>query len=157
MSGFDDIKIGWKGAEYKVPSNRCFGLLARIEEVLAPAGSGLNAIDLLSDPRKAHLTKLVMAYGVALRYAGATVTDEEIYLSVSQEITKGGSAGFQGILTLSHGLLFMFFPDWAKNEPLAEDDGAASVSGNLTGAAGDAHSKEASSGRFTKSPLGADG
>lgn len=131
MSGFDDIKVGWKGAEYKIAPDRCMELLARLEEILAPRGSGLNILNILSKPHETHLTSWARAYGEALRYAGADVTDQDVYLSLSRDVVQGGVAGYQGILTLSQGIMFMFFPDWAQDEDLARqasegnDDGAA--------------------------------
>ena len=115
MSGFDDIKIGWKEETFSVPADRCMGLLAALEEVLAP-GQGQSVIDLLAQPHKAHMTKLAKAYGVALRYAGAAVTDQAVYLSLSREMQKGGTEGYLALRTLADGLLAMFFPEWSQVE-----------------------------------------
>lgn len=152
MSGFENVTIGWKGTGYSVPPDRCMGLLARIEEVLAPPGSGVNALDLLAQPHKAHLTKLARAYAVALRYAGCQVKDEEVYLSVSRDVMKGGQEGYHGILTLAHGLLFMFFPDWSRDEELAQGE-----AGNETGTTSNEPSGAASSDTSMKSPSEAGG
>lgn len=122
MSGFDDITVGWKGTEYKVPPNKCMGLLARIEEVLAPTGGANDVITALTQPHRTHLTKLACAYASALRYAGCNVSDEEVYLSLAKDVSKGGPDGFEALSVLSQGIITMFFPDWAKDEPGAEGD-----------------------------------
>ncbi len=141
MAGFDDIRIGWKGQEYRVPPNKCMGLLAEIEDVLAPPGSPQSALELLGAPNKAHLTKLARAYAVALRYAGCPVTDEEVYLSLANSVMQGGAEGYEAILTLAAGLMAMFFPDWTAQEGLAAGaepgkgegaEGAAPSSGELS-------------------------
>lgn len=122
MSGFDDIQIGWKGRDYAVPATHCMELLGRIEEILAPPGSGQNVIDLLSQPHKAHMTKMSRAYATALRFAGCQVTDQEVYLSLAKGVMQGGAAGYGAILTLAQGLMLMFFPEWVADEELANGD-----------------------------------
>lgn len=123
MSGFDAIKIGWKDQEFTVPPERCMGLLAAIEEQLAPAGQG-NVIEILSQPHKHHMTRLARAYAVALRYAGAPVSDESVYLSLAKQVSVGGIEGYAALRALSDGLLTMFFPEWSQEE-LGNEDGAA--------------------------------
>lgn len=122
MSGFDDITIGWKGEEKRIPPRKCMELLARIEEILAPSGSGTSVLEVLGNPHKAHLTKLARAYAVALRTAGFEVTDQEVFLSLARGVSQGGVNGYEAILTLAAGLTAMFFPDWVKDEPVAQDD-----------------------------------
>jgi hypothetical protein len=138
MSGFDDIAMSWKGQEYRVPPNRCMGLLAAVEDVLAPGGRG-DILGMLGNPHQAHLTRLARAYAAALRYAGCKtmqagpdgtetlrpISDEEVYLSMSREMQQGGMHAVNQLQAMASGLLMLFFPDWAKEEPLGKTTGEA--------------------------------
>jgi hypothetical protein len=127
MSGFEPIILEWKETEYTVPAHKCMGLLAAIEQVLAPDQNS-SAIEILAQPHRAHLTKLARAHATALRYAGCPVTDEMVYLSLQRDVAKGGAEGFEALKTLGDALLIMFFPDWAR------DDDADTASGNAPAA-----------------------
>lgn len=72
MAIFQPITFGWGGKDYVVPADRALGLIAEIEEVM-------TFIDLAINRDKPNLSKLARAYGAALRYAGAKVSDEEVY------------------------------------------------------------------------------
>lgn len=122
QSKFDPIEVGWKGTQYQVPADKNFELLGRLEEILAPPGSFQSVLDVLGNPQRAHLTKLAQAYATALRMAGCPVSDMEVYQSLAQAVTQGAEDGFEMITTLAFGLGVMFFPAWAKDEPLAQDD-----------------------------------
>lgn len=110
------------------------GLLARIEEVLAPGGQG-DVMGQLARPERAHLTRLARAYAAALRYAGCEVGDEEVYLSLARDVMQGGKEGYAALFTLAQGLLLMFFPDWARDEQLAKDDAGKALGAAEAGAA----------------------
>jgi hypothetical protein len=136
MSGFDDIALSWKGTEYRVPPNRCMGLLAVIEEELAPGGRG-DILGMLGQPHKAHLTRIARAYAAALRYAGCKttqtgvngeevfrpITDEEVYLALSREMMAGGAEAVVALQKMASGLLMLFFPEWAEREPMGNENG----------------------------------
>lgn len=72
MAIFKPVTFGWAGKDYTVPAERALGLIAEIEEVM-------TFVDLALSREKPSLSKLARAYGAALRYAGAAVSDEEIY------------------------------------------------------------------------------
>lgn len=74
MSGFDDVKFGWAGKEYVIPAHKVLGAIARVEDVVTLQELQRNGVK-----ETIPLAKLAMAYGVLLRYAGAQVTDMEIY------------------------------------------------------------------------------
>jgi hypothetical protein len=140
MSGFDDIALSWKGKEYRVPPNRCMGLLAVIEEVLAPGGRG-DILGMLGQPHRSHLTRLARAYAAALRYAGCKtmqknaegtedlrpISDEEVYLSMARQMHVGGAEAVLALQTMASGLLSLFFPEWAAEETLGKGEGEATA------------------------------
>lgn len=136
-SGFDDIALSWKGQEYRVAPTRCMGLLATIEEVLAPGGRG-DILGMLGHPHKAHLTRIARAYAAALRYAGCQtmqpgqdgqptpkpISDEEVYLSMAREMQEGGATAVIALQQMAGGLLMLFFPDWSSEEDVGKDEGS---------------------------------
>lgn len=122
MHGFEDVTLSWKGADYVVPANRQLMLIAKIEDALA-GDEGDQAISVLFRRNGAPHSRLAAAYGAALRYAGASVTDEEVYLSIHQDIA---SQSREAVSVLIHrmlmGLLAIISPPTAK--ALAEPEPA---------------------------------
>lgn len=74
MGAFDDVKMTWNGKDYTIPASSVFEVACRIEEVI-PIPVLCKS---LSDGTPSF-TKVARAYGAALRFAGANVTDEQIY------------------------------------------------------------------------------
>jgi len=74
MGSFEDIRLQWAGSDYVIRANRVLGAIARIEDVVT-----LNELQRFGARGTAPMAKIAMAYGAVLRYAGAKVTDEEVY------------------------------------------------------------------------------
>lgn len=87
MKGFEDVTLTWAGKSYTVPAEKQLGLIARIEDALS-GESGEQAISILWRKEGPPHSRMASAFGAALRYAGATVTDEEVYLSIHQDIAS---------------------------------------------------------------------
>ena len=88
MHGFDDVTLTWKGQDYVVPANRQLMLIAKIEDALS-GDSGQQAVSILFRKEGPPHSRMAAAFGAALRYAGANVADEEVYLSIHQDIASG--------------------------------------------------------------------
>ena len=74
MAIFQPITLTWAGRDFVVPADRVMGAIGVIEDVVTfPELVG----SLQSS--KPNMSKLARAYGAVLRYAGASVSDEEIY------------------------------------------------------------------------------
>ena len=84
MQGFEDVTLTWREQSYTVPADRQLMLIAKLESALAPETG--QAIDVLFRKGGPPHTVLAQAFGAALRYAGASVTDDEVYLSIHQDI-----------------------------------------------------------------------
>lgn len=101
MKGFEDVKLSWKGTEYTVPANKQLMLIAKIEDALA-GDTGEQAIAVLFRKNGAPHSRLAAAFGAALRYAGASVTDEDVYLSIHADIASQSrtrvAATIQGLM-----------------------------------------------------------
>ena len=75
---FQNIILDHKDVEYVVDASKVMGLIDTVEEHIT-----LGEIVQDQSARKTlRFGKLSQAYAAALRYAGAKVTDEEIYLSL---------------------------------------------------------------------------
>jgi hypothetical protein len=69
-----DVTFVWKEKEYRVEAREVLPLIAKIEEVIT-----LGELADASTTGKIPLARLSKAFTVALRHAGASVTEEEIY------------------------------------------------------------------------------
>ncbi|MCA1337356.1 hypothetical protein [Pseudooceanicola marinus] len=87
MRGFSPITLTWKGQDYVVPAKGQLLLVAQVEDALIGRGGG-QAVDVLLRPGGPPFTRLAAAYGAALRYAGAKVSDEEVYLEMHEGIAR---------------------------------------------------------------------
>lgn len=74
MGPFNDISLEWAGKEYAIKARRVMGAIKRIEEEVTYFE--LMSYVASNDPRT---SKIAAAYGVILRYAGASITDEQVY------------------------------------------------------------------------------
>lgn len=87
MQGFEPVTLSWKGESFTVPADKQMMLIAEIEEALAgPKGEAPLAV--LFRKTGVPPTRLANALAAALRYAGAKVTPEEVYLSVQEDIAN---------------------------------------------------------------------
>jgi hypothetical protein len=90
-----DVTFSWKGAEYKVEAREVLPLIAKVEEIIT-----LGELADASNTGKVPLAKLSKAFGVALRYAGAKVTDEEMYVGMFENASAGMAAARSAIMAL---------------------------------------------------------
>ena len=82
MSVFEPVTLNWKGSEYKVESDKVMMLIAKIEEIIT-----LSEVYNYAQKGAAPVAKISMAYGAALRYAGCSIRDDEVY----QGLFSGGN------------------------------------------------------------------
>lgn len=107
MGAFDDIKLDWHGKEYTIPANRVLRAIACIEDVLT-----LNELATYSARNAVPFAKIASAYGAVLRYAGATVTDEDVYAGMLQSEDEGVT-----VTAALGGLLAMMMPKQKDTKP----------------------------------------
>ena len=134
MGVFTDIEMVWSGKTYTVKSTRVMGLIAQIEDVLT-----FSEIAAFMQRGTVPMVRLCQAYAVALKYAGAKVTDEMIYHTVYAETEKQNV-----VLRAIVGVLALALPP-DKREQL-ELAMLASEAGEETDGEGDAPAIEADSG-----------
>jgi hypothetical protein len=86
MKGFEDVTLTWQGQHYTVPANRQLMMIAKLEAALAPDDG--QAVAVLFRSGGPHHSTLAQAFGAALRYAGADVSDDDIYLTIHEDIAE---------------------------------------------------------------------
>ena len=82
---FEDITLQWQGKEKTIKANSVMMMLAKMEDIITLAELGSH-----QQRGGSPMVKLAMAYGVALRYAGFAVADDEVYTAMF----KDGDGGF---------------------------------------------------------------
>lgn len=126
--GFQDVTLGWKGQDYILPAERQMPVIAKIEAALCPDGRGQPVQKLLSGKGLTY-HQLASAYGLALRAAGARVTDEEVYLSIMGDLAEGDAGAAQKMQLACLGLLEIVAPPVALKLRRSSAD-AEGASGN---------------------------
>lgn len=91
MGIFEPVTITWKGTDYTVQPDKVMMLIAKIEDIITFS-------ELVAENPK--LVKLAMAFGAALRYAGAKVTDDEIYASLFKEEGMGAADAVSSLILM---------------------------------------------------------
>ena len=113
MKGFEEVKLGWKGEWFVVPPERQLMLIAEIEDALSGA-SGRQALDVLLRKEGPPYSRLAAAYGAALRYAGADVSDQEVYLSIMEDISSGDANQAIAVQSAVMALMSIIAPPLGK-------------------------------------------
>lgn len=102
MSLFKTVTLSWKGEDFEVAADKVMLLIAQVEDIIT--------LPELLNPKGRPLAKISMAYGVALRYAGAKVRDDEVYAAMFAEGSSDAASN------AVNGLLLMMVPP-AATEP----------------------------------------
>ena len=91
-----DVTLIWKGIEYVIEAREVLPLIAKIEE-------HLTLVEIVEAAKKgtAPIAKLAIAYGAALRHAGARVTNDEVYSGMfSGNSKKAATEAISALLAL---------------------------------------------------------
>lgn len=105
MAIFQTIELFWDGEPYVIPPERVLGAVAEIEEIVTLP----DLLTMLGG--KMTMAKLSRAYGVLLRYAGAKLTDDEVYGG----LVKRGET-FEQMQTACMALLGVMIPPESLRE-----------------------------------------
>lgn len=71
MGIFSDVRLEWGEAAFTITADRVLGAIAVVEDHITLGDLGAR--------KSLPLAKISMAYGAVLRYAGAKVSDDEVY------------------------------------------------------------------------------
>lgn len=111
MKGFDDVRLSWKGEEYVIAADRIFDLVMRIEDIIMGAGATPAFVLLLQN--RVSQSKLAAAYAEALRFAGAKVGPQEVYLSIMADFASNSAEAARKVQDAIVGLLCIISPPLA--------------------------------------------
>jgi len=111
MNIFEDIKLVWGGQEFTIPANRVMKCIAAVEEIIT-----LGELHRFHATGAVPMVRLSQAFAVALRHAGAKVTDEEVYLGM---FDKGEMLA--STMNSIGTLLVMMVPPGAIKSKVADD------------------------------------
>ena len=81
MSGFEPLELKWGGVTYTIAPHKMMGALQRFERAITPQDFML----LTEGGMGAAPSVCASAYGALLRYAGARVSDQDVYLACRDE------------------------------------------------------------------------
>lgn len=109
MKGFEAVTLGWGGAKYTVAPEDQLRLIAQIEEALSD-DRGTPAVVALLGNAGGNYARLSGAYGAALRYAGADVRDEDVYLAIVDRLSLGDAEMAAFVQGAVLGLLSIIAP-----------------------------------------------
>ncbi|MEL7513672.1 MAG: hypothetical protein AAGK03_03595 [Pseudomonadota bacterium] len=109
MKGFEPVTLTWGEDRYTVPPERQLALIAEIEDALAD-NSGTPAVIALTARRSPSYARIAAAYGAALRYAGAGVSNDEVYLLITQKMAEGDPSVSLVVQNAILGLLAIIAP-----------------------------------------------
>jgi len=113
MHGFDDVTLTWRGQSHTVPAKSQLMMIAKIEAALAPDGG--QAVNVLFRNGGPQHTRLAQAFGAALRYAGADVSDDDVYLSIHEDIANRSADQVAATVTnMIFALLAIISPPTAR-------------------------------------------
>ncbi len=120
-SAFDDITLGWRGQEYRIPATRVLECIARVEEVIT-----LHDVMEMGQTGRIRLAPISRGYAVILRYAGCKVTDDEAYAGIFKQGARQEDA-----LQLIGALLTMMLPRDVKAEASVIAEAAVATKGKV--------------------------
>lgn len=134
---FDDVVLTWAGIDYTIPATKMMGAIARIEDHVT-----LPELRNYGERGAVPLSRLASAFASVLRYAGAKLTDEDVYA----EMFKGEAQ--QAAMAISVNILIaMMVPKSARGKLPVNGTGEAPAEGNSSTAATNSSSKKPTSSR----------
>jgi hypothetical protein len=137
MGVFSDIELVWAGTVYTIRSHKVMGAIARIEDIIT-----MPELKAFAGRGTAPVAKLCSAYATVLRYAGARVTDEEVY-----EVAFSGEQDQEAVIHGVLNLMKMMVPASAraKLEAAMAEAGGADAAALETADAGNSQAAAAAS------------
>ena len=100
------ITLEWQGREYVIPAEKAFQIGEQVEDIIAIT----DLPDLAARP---NFHKIARVYGTMLRFAGARVTDEEIWKLFMSELKAGNAEGKQNVAGQAVTMLTVMLMDGA--------------------------------------------
>lgn len=109
MGMFQEVSLEWDGETFNVPAEGQLKLVQIIEDALRGPG-GENALTMLFKAGGPGNARLSAAYGAALRYAGAMVSDEDVFDYIDAAQSEGDHAALSVVQSGVMGLMAIVSP-----------------------------------------------
>ena len=107
---FEPINLGrWRGREYVIPAAEVLPCIAQIEQVVS-----LTELGRMRVSGNLKLAQLARGLATAMRFAGAEVTDEELY---SEMFRSDSDLSVRALLTLAAIESLMVPPEHLRKDP----------------------------------------
>lgn len=106
MGIFSNIDLEWGGEVYTIPSDQVMKAIAVLESHIT-----VPEFLMIGAGRTMPVSRLCMAYGALLRYAGAKVADDEVY----QAVFTGGDLQGQ-VLRSVNEIMTLIIPPAAREK-----------------------------------------
>ena len=116
MGVFTDIELEWAGSTYTIKGQRVMRVISLVEDVIT-----MPELQAYSSKGTYPLAKLCTAFASVLRFAGARVTDEEVY-----ELAYSGEKEQEAVIMATMDLMKMMLPASARAKAeaaMADPDG----------------------------------
>lgn len=98
---FEPIVLMWRDVKKTIPANNVMKAIATIEDVVT-----LFELQQMFAKEAPKLSSLVSAYGALLRFAGFTVTDEQVWT----DVFSSGEIGMTKLMEALSAILLMMRP-----------------------------------------------
>ena len=134
---FQEVTLRWGDKDYVVPPDRVMRAIALIEDHVT-----INQLSEATSGGKMPLVKISAAYAVVLRYAGANVSDEDVY----DGMFNGAGQMHVKMMSAIAGLMGLMIPPGKIVELSKKEDAGAAAPGKEKPTAG------GSSSKHTRSP-----
>lgn len=105
---FDDVTLDWKGRTYRIKGTRLMGAIKQIEREIT-----LFELIQYAQRETIPIATLSSAFAILLRYAGASVTEEEIFKEFDEVMQNS-------IMNLVHLLVELMTPPKLRAKMQAE-------------------------------------
>jgi hypothetical protein len=114
---FAPVELSWADQTYVIPPDRVLGAVAVVEEHLTMAELAQEAQN-----GRLRLARLSRAFGALLRYAGARITDDEVYAGIFEGDPKTVK---ERIVTGVNTLMALMVPPVMEAAPRGNGSAAA--------------------------------
>lgn len=107
---FDSVTLEWGGKKYTIPADRTMEAIARIEEHVTLAELSMWS----KDSSRMRISSMASAFASVLRYAGASVTAEDVYAGIFKD------GGMSTTVSAMQAMLVMMIPPSVLNAEVGD-------------------------------------
>lgn len=128
--GMMPITLEWNGAKYTIPADRMMPVIEEVETILE-RNDTRYAVQVLISGKGPSIAKLAMCFAAMLRHAGASVSDQEVFMAMQSSIAAGDSGALMAAVREYAAVLLSAIspPIHLAMQAAGHEDAAAGKSG----------------------------